>query len=139
MIVLTLGTFDVLHEGHLELFEDCRALGGLGGDFVVGVNTDRFVETFKPPTHEPQQTRLEAVMEHADVATLHDGDTAMFIAELGPRYLVVGSDWMTKDYMGKLGVTAEWVAYHDIRLVYSPRKTGMSSTMKRAAMYLHPG
>lgn len=40
MRVLTLGTFDLFHEGHRCLLDRARELGSL----VVGVNTDRFAE-----------------------------------------------------------------------------------------------
>ena len=43
MRVLTLGTFDVPHYGHLRLLE--RAAGF--GDLFVGVNSDRFIKTYK--------------------------------------------------------------------------------------------
>jgi cytidyltransferase-like protein len=32
--VITLGTFDLLHTGHLRLFKKCRQLG----DYVIGFN-----------------------------------------------------------------------------------------------------
>jgi cytidyltransferase-like protein len=45
--VLTIGTFDLLHVGHLELLAGCRELAGGSGSVVVAVNRDAFVERYK--------------------------------------------------------------------------------------------
>jgi cytidyltransferase-like protein len=134
-IALTIGTFDLLHEGHRELFGDCRMLVG-DGTVVVGVNTDRFVASYKDSSHEPEQTRLSHVRDEPDVdaAVLHDGETAEFITMVRPDYLVVGTDWLAKDYLGQLGVTESFFATLGISLVYSPRTTGESSTARRQAL-----
>jgi len=45
MIVYTVGTFDLLHVGHLALLEFCRTLGDV---VIVGVASDRVVNSYKP-------------------------------------------------------------------------------------------
>lgn len=45
MIVYTVGTFDMLHVGHLALLEHCRSLGSV---VAVGVASDRVVKSYKP-------------------------------------------------------------------------------------------
>ena len=45
MIVYTVGTFDLLHVGHLALLEYCKSLGGV---LAVGVASDRVVNSYKP-------------------------------------------------------------------------------------------
>ncbi|MHC4930561.1 MAG: adenylyltransferase/cytidyltransferase family protein [Planctomycetota bacterium] len=45
MIVYTVGTFDLLHVGHLALLEYC---GTLGDVVAVGVASDRVVNSYKP-------------------------------------------------------------------------------------------
>lgn len=42
MIVYTVGTFDLLHVGHLALLEYC------GDTFIVGVVSDEVVNSYKP-------------------------------------------------------------------------------------------
>ena len=42
--VLTLGTFDLFHEGHVNLLARCRMLAGRNGLVVVALNPDEFVE-----------------------------------------------------------------------------------------------
>ena len=45
MIVYTVGTFDLLHVGHLALLEYCATLGAV---LAVGVASDRVVNSYKP-------------------------------------------------------------------------------------------
>ncbi len=45
MIVYTVGTFDLLHVGHLALLEYCKSLGDT---LAVGVASDRVVNSYKP-------------------------------------------------------------------------------------------
>lgn len=40
--VITYGTFDLFHIGHLKLLQRARALGGPGGTLTVVVSSDRF-------------------------------------------------------------------------------------------------
>ena len=45
MIVCTVGTFDLLHVGHLALLEYCSTLGDV---VAVGVASDQVVNSYKP-------------------------------------------------------------------------------------------
>jgi glycerol-3-phosphate cytidylyltransferase len=45
MIVYTVGTFDLLHVGHLALLKYCKSLGRV---LAVGVASDRVVNSYKP-------------------------------------------------------------------------------------------
>jgi glycerol-3-phosphate cytidylyltransferase len=45
MMVYTVGTFDLLHVGHLALLEFC---GTLGDVVAVGVGSDSVVNSYKP-------------------------------------------------------------------------------------------
>ena len=57
MIVYTVGTFDLLHVGHLALLEYCATLGDV---VAVGVASDRVVKSYKPNTPViPLDQRLE--------------------------------------------------------------------------------
>ena len=57
MIVYTLGTFDLLHVGHLALLEYCKSLGDT---LAVGVASDRGVNSYKPNVPViPLQERME--------------------------------------------------------------------------------
>lgn len=40
--VITYGTFDLFHIGHLRLLQRCKEMCGENGKLVVAVSTDRF-------------------------------------------------------------------------------------------------
>jgi glycerol-3-phosphate cytidylyltransferase len=127
--ILTVGTFDLLHEGHIDLFRRCRALAGKHGTVMIGVNSDEFVESYKGALPwVPEYSRLRQV-EAYGAATLHSGDTGHFIETRTPEYLVIGSDWARRDYLGQLGVTQDWLDEHRIGVVYVPLVPDISSTI----------
>lgn len=133
--VLTLGTFDMLHVGHLELFREARNLAN-GGTVVVAVNRDRFVERFKGKRPViPYQQRHEMVQacRDVDLAVCNTGDESAWptIMVIEPDLIVVGDDWRDRDYLGQLNVQQEWLDECGIRVVYVPRTTGQSSTAVR--------
>ncbi|MFT4520909.1 MAG: glycerol-3-phosphate cytidylyltransferase [Halioglobus sp.] len=96
--VLTFGTFDVFHVGHLRLLERARDLGEY---LIVGVSTDELNISKKgrPPVYS-QDERMEIVR------ALRCVDGAFFeeSLELKERYvidykadiLVMGDDWRGK-------------------------------------------
>lgn len=122
--VLTIGTFDVLHYGHLDLLNICRSLGAL----TVGVNTDSFVETFKPPTIMSFAERCLTLKQAGYDIKPNNGPGRELIEEVHPDILAVGSDWATKDYYSQIDVTQRWLDDEGIMLLYVPRKLKMSTT-----------
>ena len=59
MIVYTVGTFDLLHVGHLALLNQCKLLGNI---LVVGVASDAVVNMYKPNVPVvPLEQRVETV------------------------------------------------------------------------------
>lgn len=71
MLVYTVGTFDMLHVGHLALLEKCRALGD---EVVVGVASDDVVASYK--TNTPiiplnQRTEMLEALRCVDLSLIH--------------------------------------------------------------------
>lgn len=141
--VLTIGTFDLLHPGHLELLEGCRALVGPEGRVWVGVNRDAFVERYKQ--RRPTQTlrhRMEILralrLVDGVFANVGDEDSGLLIDALSPDLLAIGDDWLDpghdeRRYFAQLGVTPEWMAERALRVAYIPRTRGLSTTVLRAS------
>jgi glycerol-3-phosphate cytidylyltransferase len=129
MIVYTGGTFDVFHAGHVDFLKQCSLLG----DVVVSVNTDEFVERYKGK--KPVNTLLErmTVLEackYVDKVIVNTGneDSKESIYKVKPDYIVIGSDWLKKDYCKQMNFNSEWLEEQNITLVYIPRVRNLSST-----------
>jgi len=93
--VLTNGTFDLLHIGHLRYLEAARAKGDL---LVVGINSDASVRGYKGPGRPvvPQEERAElvAALWCVDYTTIFDEATAVALVEaLEPEVYVKGGDY----------------------------------------------
>ena len=125
--VLTIGTFDILHHGHIAFLHQC---GRLGTELHVGVNTDRFVRQFKPPAVMGEDERAHALRQLGYHVLLNDGPGRDLIADRGPDVLAIGSDWARKDYLAQVGVTQDWLDERRIILAYVPyvQKMAVSTT-----------
>jgi glycerol-3-phosphate cytidylyltransferase len=136
MKVLTIGTFDLFHEGHLHLLQACRKLAG--GDIVaVGVNTDEFVKKFKGEYPVNTERTRAAVVDSCRYVnqTKYNTDGGEWLIKLvRPDILVIGSDWAKKDYLGQIGMTQHALDSLGILLVYVPYTEGISSTMIKERM-----
>lgn len=130
MRVLTIGTFDLIHDGHRRLF----ARASLFGDVYVGVNSDRFVREYKGrPPECSENLRLFAVEHDPFVSRvrLNDGPGIDLIRAVEPNLLVVGSDWLGRDYPAQLGTTADELAALRVGVLFLPRTPGISTTQLR--------
>ncbi len=139
MNVLTIGTFDLLHVGHIELLRACRRLAGLDGHVVVAVNSDAFVERFKGRAPvQSQHDRMEMLrnIRGVDLVVRNTGDeyAGTVIGRYPRSILAVGDDWQGKDYLGQLHVTQAFLDERGVRIEYVPRTTGESTTSIRARM-----
>jgi D-beta-D-heptose 7-phosphate kinase/D-beta-D-heptose 1-phosphate adenosyltransferase len=101
-VVFTNGCFDLLHPGHVALFEAARAEGDV---LVVGLNSDRSVRALKGAGRPlvPEQERAEtlAALEAVDRVVVYDEDTPLeLIRALLPDVLVKGADWAQDAIVG---------------------------------------
>ena len=134
LTVYTGGTFDVPHRGHLDLLEWCRTIAGPEGEVYVALNTDEFVEEFKGKApiipFEDRRAILEAFSELVDyvIPNVSGADSKPTILQVGPDAIVIGSDWMKKDYCEQMNFTPEWLEEQNIALIYIPRHRNLSSS-----------
>ena len=101
-IVFTNGCFDLLHPGHVDLLERCRALGDR---LIVGLNSDASVRALKGPhkpyIHEQDRRRMLLALRCVDDVVLFDEETPQrLIDELQPDVLVKGGDWPVDTILG---------------------------------------
>lgn len=94
MLVYTVGTFDLLHVGHLDLLEYCKTLGD---KFVVGVASDEVVGTYKknvPIIPLDQRMRMLKALKCVDDVVSYDKlEYVSNCKELDIDIFVIGEDW----------------------------------------------
>lgn len=135
--VLTLGTFDLPHSGHVALLRQCRKLAGVGGKVVVAINRDAFVVKFKdraPVMTFEERAAVIAAFRYVDEVVENTGTSqAGLIESVGPHWLAVGADWAKRDYMAQLDITPDWLAERDIGLAYLEHEASstISTTLLR--------
>lgn len=139
MKVLTIGTFDLLHPGHVALLERCVELGGERAHVSVGVNTDDFIKRYKgsyPVMSLVERLEMLRAIRWVDDVLINKGneDCKVLIDEVKPDLLVVGSDWLGKDYLKQTGLTREYLERRNIALVFLPYTVGISTTQLKARL-----
>jgi cytidyltransferase-like protein len=138
-IVYTGGSFDMPHHGHFRLLERASHFG----DVVVSLNLNEFSIKYKnKPLIMSYEERREILMSckwvHDVVPNVGGADSRISIDLVKPDYIVIGSDWATKDYHAQMGFTQEWLDERGIGLVYVPYTKGISSTDLRARIKNNP-
>ena len=133
--VLTIGTFDLIHIGHIDLFTFCKRLAGENGEAIVAVNTDEFVERYKgkkPIINANHRMDLIRSIKWVDSVYVNKGDEdcKVIIDEIKPQYLVVGSDWLEKDYLKQTNLTRKYLEDNLICVVFTPRFYDSSTIIK---------
>lgn len=124
--VITYGTYDLLHQGHINLLRRAKALGDY---LIVGVTNDNFDrERGKLNVRNNVLERVEAVKSTglADKIIIEDyvGQKIDDIQKYDVDIFAIGSDWVGKfDYLNEF-----------CKVVYLPRTEGISSTMLRDEM-----
>ena len=122
--VITYGTYDLLHEGHINLLRRAKELGDY---LIVGVTNDSFDrDRGKLNVRNNVLERVEAVKAtgFVDQVIIEDymGQKIDDILKYDIDIFAIGSDWEGKfDYLKEF-----------CEVVYLPRTEGVSSTMLRA-------
>lgn len=130
MRALTIGTFDLFHHGHVRLLERAAAFG----DLTVGVNSDAFVERYKGrPTVDPVSVRADNVRPWASHVLVNDGPGIDLIRDLRPQLVVIGSDWIGRDYLTQIGTSEGELVTLNVAVVFLPRTPGISTSQLREA------
>ncbi|MCF6218204.1 MAG: adenylyltransferase/cytidyltransferase family protein [Gammaproteobacteria bacterium] len=94
MLIYTVGTWDLLHVGHLELLQHCKTLGDT---VAVGVASDEVVASYKKNTPvvplEQRMSMLKALRCVDIVRPYYELEYASACKELGVDVFVIGEDW----------------------------------------------
>lgn len=130
--VYTGGTFDIPHLGHLNFFKQVKEL--FPDSWVcVALNTDDFIERFKgkkPLFSYDERYRFIQMIPGVDyvIENKSGEDSKPTILNVQPNVIVIGNDWLEKDYCKQMGFDAQWLREHMISLCYLPYTDGISTT-----------
>ena len=118
--VITYGTFDLLHYGHINILRRAKALGDY---LVVAISSDEFnaikgKKSFYP--YEQRKMMLEAIKYVDEVIPENDWDQKRRdVHEHNIDVFVMGDDWAGKfDFLKEEGV----------EVIYLPRTPDISTT-----------
>ena len=120
MLVYTIGTFDLLHVGHLALLNHCKTLGDV---LAVGVASDEVVRMYKPQIPVvPLEQRVEMLQALSCVDIVRPYHELEYISgckALNIDVFVIGEDWGKKPcnldvdaYIRKTGKSMVQVRYN---------------------------
>lgn len=118
--IITFGTFDVFHVGHLRLLERARALGD---HLTVGVSTDELNESKKgrrpvfPFEERREILRALRIVDHVFAEESLE-EKRRYVTEHEADVLVMGDDWS-----GRFDFLADVCTVH-----YLPRTPAVSTT-----------
>lgn len=122
--VITYGSYDLLHHGHIRLLERAKALGDY---LIVGVTSDDFDKTRgKINVQQSLEERVAAIqatgIPDKVIIEEYEGQKIDDIRRYGVDIFTVGSDWIGYfDYLNEY-----------CKVVYLPRTEGVSSSEIRA-------
>lgn len=137
-IVMTNGTFDLLHVGHLRSLTDARSRGDL---LVVAVNSDASVRTYKGPNLpiQPEDERAEilAGLRCVDYVTIFDEPRVDgLLARLRPHVHAKGTEYTpetipeaatVRSYGGEIAIVGDPKAHSSSWLMDRIRRTGAAA------------
>ena len=126
--VITYGTFDLLHYGHIKLLERAKKLGDY---LIVAVTSDDYDKTRgKINNQQCLSERIEAVKETGLADTIiveeYEGQKIDDIKRYGVDIFTVGDDW--DGYFDYLREYCE--------VIYLPRTEGVSSSQIKKELHL---
>jgi glycerol-3-phosphate cytidylyltransferase len=118
--VITFGTFDLFHIGHLNIL---RRAAKLGEQLIVGVSSDKLTYDKKaklPVYNEDDRMQIVKAIQYVDEVFLEESLDlkAHYIQQHRADVLVMGDDWE--------GRFDDMEAYCEV--VYLPRTEGISTT-----------
>ncbi len=122
MVVYTVGTWDLLHVGHLALLEHCKTLGDV---VAVGVASDEVVNLYKPnvpvvPLN--QRAKMLAALRCIDIVRpYHKLEYVSACMELNVDIFVVGEDWGRKPHNLEVESYLKAAGKQIVQVCYNPQ------------------
>lgn len=136
IVVYTVGTFDLLHVGHLALLNHCKSLGDI---LAVGVASDEVVNMYKPNVPiVPLEQRMEMLRALACVDIVrpyHELEYVSGCKALDVDIFVVGEDWGKKPHNLDVDNYIRDIGKQIAQVHYNPRTS--STKIKQMVLAQH--
>lgn len=123
MNVITYGTFDLLHIGHIKMLKRCKAFGDR---LIVGLSTDTFNKNMKDKvciqTYQERKEILESI-RYVDLVIPEESweQKVEDITRYSVDTFIIGDDWQGKfDFLKDI-----------CKVIYLPRTEGISTTLRK--------
>jgi len=133
MIVYTVGTFDLLHVGHLALLNHCKSLGDV---LAVGVASDEVVNMYKPNVPvvplDQRVEMLEALSCVDIVRPYHELEYVSGCKAVDVDIFVVGEDWGSNPHNLDVDAYLRDMGKQISQVTYNPRTS--STRIKQMVM-----
>lgn len=127
MKVLTVGVYDLMHIGHIKLFEKAKALGE---HLTVAVQTDENVVKYKPEAkifyHQEEREYLVNAIKYVDEVILYD-TVDNLVKQIDFDILAVGPDQTNEKFLTAIN----WCKQNNKAVVVISRTEGISSSLLR--------
>ena len=125
MKIITFGTFDLLHIGHINILERCKNFNGCpeNNTLIVGISSDKFSFEKKsryPIYNEEQRKKLLESLRFVDKVFIEESfeKKREYILENEADIFIMGNDWENK-----------FDELNDIcKVMYLPRTPSISTT-----------
>lgn len=125
--ILTVGVYDMLHIGHILLFEHAKQLGDR---LIVAIQDGDYIQKYKPGTKMVYSTEerlyMVSTIKYVDEVVIYR-DVDKDIQNIKFDVFVKGPDQSHEGFQKAV----EWCKNHGKEVVVIPRTEGISSTMLR--------
>ena len=105
----------------------------------IGIPLDEFVEEFKGKrplfSYAERKDYLNNILSIDEIVpNIGGADSKVTILQQKPNAVVIGMDWLEKDYCQQMKFDAKWLSENKIALCYLPRYADISTTLIKSRM-----
>ena len=123
MKIITFGTFDLLHIGHIKILERCKKYNNMDNTLIVGISSDEFSYKKKqryPIYNERDRKKILESLTMVDKVFIEESfeKKREYILDNNIDIFIMGDDWKGK--FDKLNDICD--------VIYLPRTPGISTS-----------
>ena len=139
--VYTRGTFDLFHYGHVKFLRNIKRyfrkknrayVLGQSCKLIVAVEGDHFSEGYTPVIHGNERLEVVRSCQYVDDAFIvpsRHNHRYLIEQVYKPSYIVLGSNWKTKNYFNYLNITEELLDSMQCKILFIPYTKAISTTI----------